>query len=59
LQGEAVRINFNPMYFLDGLRALNEEEVRLEFSGTDRPGSIRGGQHYRHMLMPLVSESST
>lgn len=54
MQGEPIEIRFNPTYFIDALRCVNEEEVRLEFVQSGKPGSVRGGQHYRHMLMPLV-----
>lgn len=56
LEGEALEIRFNPVYFIDALRTVNEEQIRLEFCGPERPGTIRGGIHYRHMLMPLVKE---
>jgi DNA polymerase-3 subunit beta len=54
LQGEPIDIRFNPTYFIDALRCVLEEEIRLEFLDGAKPGSIRGSQHYRHMLMPLV-----
>ena len=54
LQGDPVEIRFNPAYFIDALRCVTEEEIRLEFADSGKPGTIRGGQHYRHMLMPLV-----
>ncbi|MEM7231856.1 MAG: DNA polymerase III subunit beta [Planctomycetota bacterium] len=55
LEGEPIEIRFNPVFFIDALRTVNEEQIRLEFCGPERPGTIRGGVHYRHMLMPLVS----
>jgi DNA polymerase-3 subunit beta len=55
LEGPPLEIRFNPTYFIDALRCLNEEEVRLEFFDEDRPGTVRGGQHYRHLVMPLVT----
>ena len=54
LQGEPIDIRFNPAYFIDALRCVTEEEIRFEFLDGAKPGTIRGGQHYRHMLMPLV-----
>jgi DNA polymerase-3 subunit beta len=55
-QGEPVELRFNPVYFIDALRTVSEEEVRLEFAGPGRPGAIRSGQNYRHYLMPVVLE---
>jgi DNA polymerase-3 subunit beta len=57
LQGDPVEIRFNPNFFIDALRTVTEEQIRMEFSGGERPGTIRGGQHYRHLLMPLVTGS--
>ena len=54
VQGDDIEIRFNPVYFIDALRAVNDEEVRLELYGPGRPGAVRGGQNYRHFLMPLV-----
>ena len=52
-----LEIRFNPTYLIDALRCVDEEEVRIEFVSGERPGIIRGGQHYRHMIMPLVFEN--
>lgn len=52
-----IEIRFNPSYFIDALRCIEDEEVRIELQSSDRPGVIRGGQHYRHMIMPLVFEA--
>jgi DNA polymerase III subunit beta len=51
-----LEIRFNPSYFIDALRSIDDEEVRIEFQAADRPGVIRGSAHYRHMIMPLVHE---
>ncbi len=54
IEGENLSIRFNPVYFIDALRTLGEEEIAMEFDGTDKPGTIRGVENYRHYLMPLV-----
>ena len=41
---------------MDPRAKLEDEEVRIELQSPDRPGVIRGGAHYRHMVMPLVIE---
>jgi DNA polymerase-3 subunit beta len=51
-----LEIRFNPTYFIDALRCIEDDVVSLEFQSDDRPGVVRGGQHYRHMIMPLVFE---
>ena len=54
IKGEDVEIRFNPSYFVDALRKIDTEQVRMEFYGPERPGAIRGEPSYRHYLMPLV-----
>ncbi len=54
VRGDAFQIRFNPVFFMDALRMVTDEEVRMEFYGPDKPGAIRGGHDYRHFLMPLV-----
>lgn len=51
-----LEIRFNPSYFIDALRSIEDEEVRIELVSSERPGVVRGGAHYRHMIMPLVVE---
>jgi DNA polymerase-3 subunit beta len=58
LQGEPLEVRFNPTYFIDALRSLTDEEVRIEFFDAEKPGAVRGGQHYRHLVMPLVTSKS-
>lgn len=55
LEGDPLEIRFNPVYLIDALRTVNEDQIRMEFAGPARPGTIRGGMHYRHLLMPLVT----
>jgi len=52
-----LEIRFNPSYVIDAIRCVDEDEVRIEFESGERPGIIRGGMHYRHMIMPLVLEN--
>ena len=54
MDGDEVEIRFNPTYFVDALRTIDTEQVRMEFYGPERPGAIRGEPSYRHYLMPLV-----
>lgn len=56
LEGESLEVRYNPAYFIDALRCLTEEEVRIEFFDAEKPGALRGGQHYRHLVMPLVTD---
>ncbi len=54
-----LQIRFNPSYVIDALRCIDDEEVRMDFASGDRPGILRGGQNYRHLIMPLVVEGTS
>lgn len=54
LEGEPFETRLNPAYLMDALRAVSEEDLRIEFSDPRRPAVIRGGLHYRHLVMPVV-----
>jgi DNA polymerase-3 subunit beta len=56
LDGDPVEMRFNPTYLIDALRAVADEEVRLEVSDGEKPAVLRGGQHYRHLMMPVVTK---
>jgi DNA polymerase III subunit beta len=58
LQGDPLEVRFNPAYFIDALRCLIEEEIQIEFFDAEKPGAVRGGQHYRHLVMPVVTARS-
>jgi len=53
-----LEIRFNPTYVIDALRCIEDDEIRIEFQSPDRPGVLRGGAHYPHMIMPLVVEKN-
>jgi DNA polymerase-3 subunit beta len=55
LRGSPIDVRFNPAYLIDALRTLNEEEIRMEFADHEKPAVVRGAQHYRHLVMPLVT----
>ena len=55
IKGDEVEIRFNPSFFVDALRKIDTEQVRMEFCGSERPGAVRGEPAYRHYLMPLVT----
>lgn len=54
--GPDMELLFNPNYLLDGLRALEGEDVLLEFSGIQSPARFRetsGASNYWHVVLPL------
>jgi DNA polymerase-3 subunit beta len=55
LDGDPMEVRFNPAYFNDALRCLMDDEVRIELTDREKPAAVRGGHHYRHLVMPLVT----
>ncbi|MBI2587870.1 DNA polymerase III subunit beta [Candidatus Azambacteria bacterium] len=53
--GDAVTVTFNHRYLLDGLGALEGEEVKLAFSGEAAPGLLQDPNEKRflYLLMPI------
>lgn len=50
--GEAMTVAFNPEYWLDVLKVLDADEVRIELSGPDRPAVIRL-PHLTYLVLPM------
>lgn len=60
LEGEEIRIAFNPSFLLDGLGALDSDVARLHFTTPTKPAVITGKPadeqaepEYRYLLMPI------
>jgi DNA polymerase-3 subunit beta len=53
--GSALRIEFNPDYIIEGLKALGEPRAYMEFKTPDRPGVLKSGQDFVYVVMPLSS----
>jgi DNA polymerase-3 subunit beta len=57
--GEPLTIAFNPAYLLDGLGAIDSDEVQLAFTGPTKPAVLTGKSSgdgdagYRYLLMPV------
>ncbi len=52
-KGEPLEIGFNPVFFLDVLRVSHTDEVSLSFKESNRPGVIRVGDDFLHVVMPV------
>lgn len=50
--GEPMTIAFNPEFWLDVLKTLEEEEVQVEVSGADRPAVIRH-PGFLYLVLPM------
>lgn len=55
-EGVPMELRFNPVYFIDALRCLDDEEVRIDLAATDKPAVVRSAQTYRHLVMPIVTK---
>ena len=57
--GKPLTISFNPRYFLDVLRAVDDENIVLKFNTQLSPCTIRGteeGSDYKYLIVPLRPE---
>jgi len=61
LEGQDISTAFNPGYLLDGLGALNQPYVRLDFTHASKPAVLTGmdsiggteDSSFRYLLMPI------
>ena len=55
LDGEDVKIAFNSRYILDGIKAIDAEEVELSFMGSLNPCIIRplNDENYTYLVLPV------
>lgn len=57
IEGENLEIDFNARYLIDVLNQIDEEQVVLETSQANRPGTIRpvgiGSDEFLHVVMPM------
>ena len=51
--GEEVSIAFNPAFFIDPLKALDEEEVHFEFTDQLSPGVVKTNHPFLYVIMPM------
>jgi len=54
--GSDILISFNPRYFIEALRAIDDETIVLKFNTPLTPGTIRGiseGADYKYLIVPL------
>ena len=51
--GPEVQVNFNPIFLMEPLRALSQDEVYFEFKDELNPGIIKTLDHFLCVIMPL------
>ena len=54
-EGKNLEVGFNPKYFLDALRAIDDEEVFIDFGSNVSPCIIRPVEEgdYIYMILPI------
>lgn len=55
-EGEAISIRFNPDYLLDGIKAIEDETIRLELKDPTRAAVMRAGPDYLYLIMPVTQD---
>ena len=55
LSGDKVEIDFNPRFFMEALREIEDDQVVMTFSGSLQPCSIKpeSGDSFFYMILPL------
>jgi DNA polymerase-3 subunit beta len=54
-EGAEITVAFNPTYLIDGVEAINGDEILLETLDALKPATIRSteGNDYLYLLMPV------
>lgn len=54
-EGKNLEVGFNPKYFLDSLKAIEDEDVYIEFGSNISPCLIKGieNKNYIYMILPI------
>ncbi len=50
---EPFEIAFNPFFVIDVLKVIESESFTLQMKSANKPGLIREGTHYVHVIMPV------
>jgi DNA polymerase-3 subunit beta len=50
---DSFEIAFNPYFMIDVLKVIESESFTLQLKSANKPGLIREGTHYEHVIMPV------
>ncbi|NLA66599.1 MAG: DNA polymerase III subunit beta, partial [Leucobacter sp.] len=55
MNGQKIDIDFNPRYFIDALKVIDEDEITIVFNGTMGPCVIKpiDSQEFAYLVLPL------
>jgi DNA polymerase-3 subunit beta len=51
--GDDLEVGFNPVFILDALKVLEDNQVIMELKGPGKPGLIRSGTDFVYVVMPV------
>lgn len=51
-EGEEMMVGFNPQFFIDFLKNINEEQIYVELLGSDKPAVMRMSD-YLYLALPM------
>ena len=51
--GPEIEVAFNPVFLMDPLKILEEEEIRFELTDSLSPGVIKGNTPFLYVIMPM------
>lgn len=57
-KGDALDIGFNPVFLTDMLRAVHTDEITFAMKEPNRPGLVRVGKDFLHVVMPVNLSSA-
>ena len=53
-EGDEFEIGFNPVYLIEGIEAVDEDDVKLHFTNPLRPGLVSGAEgSFVYLIMPI------
>ncbi|MCR5060792.1 MAG: DNA polymerase III subunit beta [Saccharofermentans sp.] len=55
VEGEMIDIDFNSRYFLDALKIIDDDEIKIEFNGSQGPCIIKPveGEKFLYLILPI------
>ncbi|MCC6428126.1 MAG: DNA polymerase III subunit beta [Phycisphaerales bacterium] len=52
-EGDDIEIGFNPMFIMDVLKVVSEQDVIMELKAPNKPGVIKVGADFLYVVMPV------
>jgi len=60
IKGKGIEVQFNPVYLIEGLRAMDVGSMEIKLSGTNSAALITDNENFNYIIMPIVTrEPST